>query len=227
MKGYLLPSLVVLVLFMISPARAAELPEGPPPRPAEFSRITTEPANTRDLYPFYSLNQDGDGEGEELPSSISYLQKNVKDFGTSMTVTDLGLCRRPLEAQICRSFTTMITANRPSLGTEITASRIGGAGYVTIFLAPITAGQFPGVDQSTAFLGLDSQDTPQGEIVVYIYGQKGTNLIQLTTPVTRCTAQLQPNESDISFYQRCISPTLLSEAQTKAQQLTTLFRLNH
>lgn len=195
-------------------------------RPAQFGSITTAPANEAGLTPTFIVNRDGDGEGEELPSSIMYLKKNSKEYGTYMTVTDLSLCKRPLEKKICQSFMKMISEASPALGAEITGTRIGGAGYVTAFLTRVDSVTLAGVDSQVTFLGGDSQDPPYSDIVLYIYAKKGTNLIQLATPIGQLTARPKPKESEKAYYKRFqVSEAMLEKAKAKGKALTELFRL--
>lgn len=194
--------------------------------PALFDSIKTAPENETSFTPTFSVNHDGDGEGEELPASIIYSKKDSDDFGTSMTVTDFSLCKRPVEKKICQAFVKMISDAPPTLGADVTETRIGGAGYGTVFLARVDSVILDGVDSSTAFIGSDSQDPPLGQIVLYVYAKKGTNLIQLSAPVDQCAAEPKPNESDISYYKRCcVSETILKKANAEGKKLTELFRL--
>jgi len=226
MKRYIIGLIAVACIIWTSPPRAFSESDKAAQRPAIFGRVITAPTNSTDLYPYYSVNQDGDGLGEELPSSIMYFKKGSKEYSTSMTVTDLSLCKRPIETKICQSFVNTITEKPPRLGTDISDTRIGGAGSVTVYLTPIEAVAFDGVDIATAFIAINTQDPPLGEIALYIYARKGTNLIELRTPVKNCAGQLKPDESDVSFYQRCVSKHVIAEARSKAKELTKLFKLN-
>jgi len=195
-------------------------------RPAQFKSITTAPANEASLTSMFMVNRDGDGEGEELPSSIMYFKKDSKEYGTYMTVTDLSLCRRPLEKKICQSFMKMIAGAPPPPGTEVTGTRIGGAGYVSAFLARVDSIALEGVDSQVAFLAGDSQDPPYGEIVLYIYAKKGTNLIQLAMPIGQLTAMPKPKESEEAYYKRFqVGEDMLEKAKAKGEALAGLFRL--
>lgn len=191
-----------------------------------FNVIKTVPANKDNFSEYFIINKYGDGLGEEMPSSIMYFKKNTKDYFTSMAITDLNICNRPIEKNICRSFLKMISNSSPSLGTNITKTRIGGSGYGTIFLKKVESVKFEGVDNFIAFIGADSQDPPSSDIVLYIYAKKGTNLIQLCTPVDKCIAHEETNQSDISFYkQYCVNEKILNDAKSKGKMLTELFRL--
>jgi hypothetical protein len=143
-----------------------------------------------------------------------------------MAVTDLSLCKRPLETDICQSFINTIVEKSPRLGTDISKTRIGDAGSVTVFLTNMESVKLDGVDIAKAFIGITTQDPPRGEIVLFIYAKKGTNLIEFRTPVKECAGQVKPDESDVSFYQRCVSKHVITEASSKAKKLTTLFKLN-
>ncbi len=143
-----------------------------------------------------------------------------------MTVTDLRLCKRPVEKEICRAFAGMIAHAPPALGTDITGTRIGGSDYRTVFLAPAGPLEYPGVDRLRVFLGVDSQDLPLGYLTLYVYAKKGSSLIQLTTRVGECSALAKPNESDVAYYRRnCVSKQILQKAKSKGKELTELFRL--
>jgi len=195
-------------------------------RPVLLDCIRTAPENAESLTSIFNVNHDGDGEGEELPSSIMYFKKDSKDYGTFMTVTDLSLCKRPKEKRICQSFVKMISGASPALGVNVTGTRIGGAGYNTIFLARVDSVKLDGVDSLTAFIGADTQAPPSGEIVLYVYAKKGTNLIQLTAAVGQCSAQPEPNRNAVSYYKRfCVNETILQEAKAKGKMLTELFHL--
>jgi hypothetical protein len=174
----------------------------------------------------YSINHDADGEGGWLPASVSYFRKNAKDYGTSMAITDLRLCKRPAEKQICRDFVKTIDEPPTKLGAEITATRIGGAGYTTVFLTRIAPVTLEGTDASITFLGSDSQDPPHGQLVVYLYAKKGTNLIQLTMPVAECAFVQAPSESDEAYYRHhCLTDAIREKATATAANLTELFRI--
>ncbi len=97
---------------------------------------------------------------------------------------------------------------------------------MTVFLTNIESVKLDGVDIAKAFIGLTTQDPPRGEIVLFIYAKKGTNLIEFRTPVKECAGQVTLHESDVSFYQRCVSKLVIAEASSKAKQLTKLFKLN-
>ena len=175
------------------------------------------------------LNHDGDGEGEELPSAKAYFEAGSKDYTTSMTVTDLSLCQRPAEHAICAAFHSLISAAAaPSLGTDVTDTRIGGAGYRTVFLARLEGVELTGADKAFVFLGGDSQDPPQSALAVYVYARRRTNLVQLTAAVGRCEAPAQPNESDAAYYRRvCLGERVLARAKAVGLKLVSRFRLAH
>jgi len=194
--------------------------------PALFKVITVVPERQEILGRSYSINRIGDGEGEWLPASVTYVGKNAKDHGTSMAITDLRLCKRPTERQICRDFVKAIDEPPAKLGTDITATRIEGAGYATVFLTRIAPASFEGTDASIAFLGSDSQDPPHGQLVLYLYARKGTTLIQLTMPVAECVFLQAPNESDEDYYRHhCLTKAIREKATANAANLTELFRI--
>jgi hypothetical protein len=94
--------------------------------PPSFAAIVTAPSDLSGLEMHSVTNHDGDGEGEEMPSAKVYYEAGSKDFATSMTVTDLSLCKRPAEHAICLAFRNQISAAAPALSTDITNTRIGG-----------------------------------------------------------------------------------------------------
>jgi len=192
---------------------------------SQLSVITTKPADTRNLTIAISVNHDGDGEGEELPPSIAYFVKDSKDYATSMTVTDTSLCKRPVEQQICRTFTAFSKA-RHAVGDEISDARIGGSGFVTLFLTRLESKKIAGFDASIAFLGIDTQDPPRGDVVLYVFATRRTNLIQLAAPVGQCLALKDERQSDVSYLKTsCLSKAVLQNAATKLSELTDLFRV--
>lgn len=97
---------------------------------------------------------------------------------------------------------------------------------MTVFLTSIEADKLDGVDIAKTFIGITTQDPPHGEIVLFIYAKNGTNLIEFRTPVKKCAEQVKLNESDVSFYQRCVSNHVITEASSKAKQLIKFFKLN-
>jgi hypothetical protein len=215
--------LITLSSVAVAADRKPQAPERPP---APLDIITTAPANRASLKVHFIENHDGDGEGEEQPSSIMYSTGIKANLGTSMTVTDLRICKRPAEKEICQAFAKMISHAPPALGTDITETRIGGSDYRTVFLAPVASLEYPGVDGFKAFLGVDSQDLPLGYLVLYVYAKKGSSLIQLNTKVGECSALVKPNESDVAYYRRnCVSNQILQKAKSKGKDLTELFRL--
>jgi hypothetical protein len=201
-------------------------PAGADRLPALFNVITVVPERQEMLTRSYSINHDGDGEGGWLPASVSYVGKNAKDYGTSMAITDLRLCKRPTEKKICRDFVKAIDEPPPKQGADITLTRIEGAGYATVFLTRIAPVSFEGTDASIAFLGSDSQDPPHGQLVVYLYAKEGTNLIQLARPVGECVFLQAPNESDEAYYRHhCLTNAIREKATATAANLTELFRI--
>lgn len=220
--------LAITCLITLSSVAVAAKPKlkAPERPPAPLDIITTAPANRANLKIHFIENHDGDGLGEEMPSSIMYFTGIKEDLGTSMTVTDLRICKRPAEKEICQAFAKMTSGAPLALGTDVTETRIGGSDYRTVYLAPVAPIDYPGVDRFTAFLGVDSQDLPLGYLVLYVYAKKGTSLIELTTKVGECTALAKPNESDIAYYKRnCVSKETVQKAKTKGKTLTELFRL--
>jgi hypothetical protein len=218
---------IIGVLTLSSVGAAAQSNHPAPERPpAPLDVIGAAPANRVGLAVSFVENHDGDGIGEELPSSITYYRKAEKDFGTSMTVTDVRLCTRPLEKRICQAFDRLTSGAPPALGTDVTGTRIGGSDYRTVFLAPIGSLEYPGVDRFLAFLGMDSQDLPLGDLTVYLYARKGSALIQLTAKVGESRVLVKPNETDVAYYRRnCVSEQTLRKAKSKGRELTELFRL--
>lgn len=216
---------LMVSLFLSCEVRAGGPDSSADRPPAPLDVITTVPLNPGTFRRHFIVNHDGDGIGEEQPSSILYVKKG-KDLRTSMTVTDLLLCKRPSEQDICRAFDRMISASRPPLGTDVTLTRIGGSNYRTVFLAGVDSVDYTGVDRFTAFLGGDSQDLPLSDLVVYVYAKKGSSLVQLSASVARCNALVKPGESDVAYYRRnCVSPAILEKASSRAKELTELFRL--
>jgi hypothetical protein len=162
-----------------------------------------------------------------------------------MAVTDLSLCRRPSERAICSAFRAVIAGPLPVLGEDLTDSRIGGVGYRTVFLARVEGVKFAGVDSVVAWLGADSQDPPASEVVLYVYAQRGSNLLQLSGPVGRCATPVpesfwkdSPQEADTAMareklrrrddaYYRsaCVTPEILRRADATGKRLADLFRL--
>ncbi len=162
-----------------------------------------------------------------MPSTIDYSLKGSHDYGTFMSVTDLSLCRRPAQRATCESFGKMISAAPPPLGAEVTGSRIGGSGYATFYIARVDGVKLEGVDAATAFVGGDTQDPPAGSsLSLYIYARRGSNLIQLTTGIGRCTGTPRPKEKDAAYYRRaCANRTVLAKATAEGKRLVELFRL--
>ena len=194
--------------------------------PALFKGIKTAPASMESLRRSFIVNHDGDGEGEDLPATIQYYLKDKKEFGTFMAITNRGLCNRPAEKEICASFVRMISDAPPAMGTDISGTRIGGAGYGTVYLAPLHGFSFAGADAFTAFLGSDSQDPPLGDLVVYVYAQKGSDLIQLATRVASCNAPVQTGQNDVEYYRRhCLGKAVIEKAEAGGRKLADLFRI--
>jgi len=214
----------IAAVFLSTTARAAEETSPAEKPPAPLDAITAAPEN-RALKMHSVVNHDGDGIGEELPSSILYSEDD-KDFATFMTVTDQRLCKRPSEKAICEAFLAMIAGPPPKLGTDVSGSRIGGSDYGTVFLVPLTSVTCAGVDAFTAFLGADSQDPPLSALVLYIYARKGTSLIQVSTSVASCNAPTKKGESDVAYYKRnCGSPANLEKAAARGKRAAEIFRL--
>lgn len=206
-------------------APAQDKPRDTTPAPAAFAAVKAAPADLRHLSPIFTVNKEED-EGGEMPDTIDYYQTGSHDYGTFMSVTDLSLCRRSAQRATCKSFRKMISAAPPPLGAEVTATRIGGSGYATFYLARVDGVKLAGVDAVTAFLGGDTQDPPAGSVHLYIYAQRGSNLIQMTTGVGRCTAPPRPNEKDAAYYRRaCANPSVLAKASAAGKRLVELFRL--
>lgn len=192
---------------------------------SQLEVITTKPADARLFTVDTSVNHDGDGEGEEMPPSIGYFLKGSKDYTTSMTVTDTSLCKRPAEQQICKAFRGFSEV-RHALGDEISYTRIGGSGFVTIFLARLDSKKIAGFDSSVAFLAVNTQDPPRGDVVLYVFATRRTNLIQLAAPVGTCLALQDERQNDVSYLETsCMSQSLLQSAATKLTALTGLFRV--
>ncbi len=124
MNRYSVCWLIAFACFFLTFESGASDIEKSAEKPAIFDSIKTAPTNSLDLSPYYSVNQDGDGLGEELPSSIMYFKKGAKEYSTSMAVTDLSLCKRPLETDICQSFINTIVDKSPRLGTDISKTRM-------------------------------------------------------------------------------------------------------
>jgi hypothetical protein len=218
-----------LALVLLAPgARAADARKAPQekvPQPLEL--ITAAPADPG-LKRVFLVNQGGDSEreeGAELPSSIMY-SLDDKDFGTFMAVTDQRLCKRPSEKEICKAFVGLIAGPPPQLGKEVTGTRIGGSGYGTVYLKQISGINYLGVDRFTAFLGADSQDPPLSGLNLYIYAQKGTNLIQISVSVGKCAKPVKRGEKDEAYYRRsCVSDVILEKAMAAGKMAAERFRL--
>lgn len=193
--------------------------------PAEFDCITVAPANKAALDVHVDMHPEEDEICTEQPPTVSYFEKNTKTYATSMTVTDLSLCKKPDQKETCDAFVKMIAGAPPAMGEDITGSRIGGCDFTTAYLAKIDSVKLEGVDSFSAFLGGDSQDPPMSQIVLYVYAKKGTNLIQLDIPVDECKALPDPNESEFSYYKRrCVTQAVLEKARAQSRVLVDLFR---
>lgn len=83
------------------------------------------------------------------------------------------------------------------------------------------------VDAAAAFLGGDNQDAPPaGQLSLYVYARRGSNLIQLTTGVGACTSPPGPQEKDDAYYRRaCANGQVLARADAAGKRLVELFRL--
>ena len=205
-------------------ARAAEKRPPQEKAPAPLDLVTVAPANPG-LKKVFVVNRDGDGEGEELPSSIMY-SLDDKDLRTFMTVTDLRLCKRPGEKEICKAFVDLIAGPPPPLGKDVMGTRIGGSGYTTAYLKQIGGINYPGVDRFTAFLGADSQDPPLSDLSLYIYAQRGTNLIQISVSVGKCNPLPKRGESDEAHYRsHCVGDAILGRAKDRGKVAAERFRL--
>ena len=220
---------LAFALALLAPgARAADRKPMPPEKaPAPLDLVTAAPADPA-LKRVFVVNEGGDSEGEEgaeLPSSIMY-SLDDKDFGTFMTVTDLRACKRPSEKAICKAFVDLIAGPPPPLGKEVTETRIGGSGYSTAYLKPISGIDYSGVDRFTAFLGADSQDPPLSGLNLYLYARKGTNLIQLSVSVGKCSPLPKRGESDEAYYRHhCVSDAILEKAKARGKMAAERFRL--
>ena len=88
--------------------------------------------------------------------------------------------------------------------------------------------KFDGVDVFTAFIAGDSQDLPFCDISLYIYAQKGTNLIQLSMKVDRCNPIPEFPLDDVSYYKRfCVNDRIIARAKSVGKELTELFKLKN
>ena len=191
-----------------------------------FKAVKVVPVNRERFTEYFAVPQETDEIGAEQPPTITYFLKDSKTYDTAMAVTDLSLCVRPDQKKTCESFMNLISGAVPSIGTDITETRIEGSDYTTVFLKRVDSVHLDNVDSFIAFLGGDSQDPPLSNIVLYIYAKKGTNLIQLYTGVDKCTNQPDPNESEVAYYKRlCVNQEILVNAKSKGVTLTGLFRL--
>lgn len=222
---FLTTGLFLLAFAMISQTGICET-KSAEKKPAEFESIHVAPANTENLRQEFELTDPDDEMEGAQPPSIAYYIKNTKDYTTSMAVTDLSLCKTSDQKSTCESFNKMIAGEAPSIGTDITETRIEGQDYGTVFLAPVASVKYDGVDQFKAFIGGDSQDPPYSNVVLYVYARKGTNLIQLTAPVAECNQQPGSNQTDVSYYKQfCVTPAILEKAKAAGNKLADLFKL--
>jgi hypothetical protein len=238
---------LVLVTF-VGLASSPAVTQGPPASrqaiPKALSAIKTAPAEMGHLERIVDAERNLEDEGSERPPVIYYDQARPKDLGTFMAVTDLSLCQRPSEREICAAFRKMISGPLPAVGDDISNSRIGGVGYATIFLARVDGVQLAGVDRMVAFIGGDTQDGPVTQVVLYIYAQSGSNLLQLVTSAGHChgrvpdrflqepapgakpTPEAKVRAEEDAYYRRaCMNEATLRQARAAGSRLVELFRL--
>ncbi len=242
------PTLVLFTLVGHLAGSPAVTPGPPPSRqaiPPSLSAIKAAPADMGPLRrTVVERDPDPEDEGSEMPPVIYYDQARTKDFGTFLAVTDLSLCQRPSEREICAAFRQMISGPLPATGDDVSNSRIGGVGYATIFIARVDGVQLAGVDRMVAFLGGDTQDGPVTRVVLYIYAQRGSNLLQLTTPAGDCHGAVPDRfrqapapgatpipeakvraEEDAYYRRACRNEATLRQARAAGSRLVELFRL--
>ncbi len=183
-------------------------------RPALFNVIHVKPSDRNALRETFQINEDGDGLGEELPPSISYFKKSPKDFSTYLAVTDLSLCRRPREKEICQSFVDLIDGKNRKAEADITGSRIFGSGSTTHFVTALGDVKVEWADSSIAFLAIDWQDLANGPLSLYVYAKKGTNLVQLSRRL-----------SISCFPKKCPEPKKLEIAKAESKKLLETFAI--
>jgi hypothetical protein len=219
-------TLTLIVVSTSSPAAAAQ--EVAAPVPPQMRVITVAPADPG-LRKSVDVNgpEDENEEGGDMPSAI-YYYGSAKDDMSFLAITDESLCRRPSEVAVCAAFHRILSGPPPDLGTEVTGSRIGGAGYGSTFLARLDNLNLPGADRSVAFLAADSQDPPWSGLAVYIYAQRGGNLIELYAGAGNCSAP--PRDSDTRdprpyFRRSCVNRETLAAARAAGQRLLQKFRL--
>ena len=190
-----------------------------------FASVQAEPVDKQNFKVHYNIPKEGD-IGSEQPPTILYYPKDSKGYVEGMAVTDLSLCKTNDQKTTCQLFLKMLSQRPWDIGTDVTDTRISGSDYRTAFLETIDSVQVSNVDSFVAFIGADSQDPPSSEIVLYVYAQKGTNLIQLTIPVSNCKQPVAPGISDASFYKRyCVTSAIMDKADAKGKTLTDVFRL--
>jgi hypothetical protein len=192
-------------------------------------KITLKPANEDSLESYTSRNQDGDGEGEELPSTSTYYEKGEPWTSGSpqMSVTNLSLCSRPSERKICESFLHVVDSKAPKVGTDVSTSRIASSGFATLFLVQLAESTYPGADKMTAFLGVDTQ-SGIGPIVLRIYATVKNNLIQISAPTgLECTGSQKPGETEGAFLVRAcvLDDHVLNRAHSEFLRVTKMFAL--
>src|SRR5581483_5193941 len=130
---------------------------------------------------------------------------------------------------------------RPAMGDYVTDSRIEDNGAATVYLAPLEGAKLAGVDRMTAFVGGVTQDAPLVEPYVYVYAQRGTNLLELSASLGACEfkvphsfyedpgrerSEAEQRRRENDYYRRaCVTPKVLARARAAAQHLAELFRL--
>lgn len=239
---------LVLFTFVGHLASTPAVTQGPPLSrqtvPKAPSAIKTAPADMGPLERIVDIERNPEDEGSERPPAIYYEPARTKDHATFMVVTDLSLCQRPSEREMCAAFRKMISGALPAVGDDISNSRIGGVGYATIFLARVNGVQLAGVDRMVAFIGGDTQDGPVTQVVLYIYAQRGSNLLQLVTPAGDCHGRVPDRfwqapasgaapipeakvraEEDAYYRRACMNEATLAQARAAGSRLVELFRL--
>jgi hypothetical protein len=211
-----------------------------PDAAAVLARLTAVPADASRLERRVDVDREEGDEGFEMPPAVYY--NRAHDIGTFLAATDRSLCRRPEEREICDGFLAMIAGRRPPLGTDVSETRIGGVGYATLYLSPVDGVQLHDVDAMMAFLGGDTQDDAPGEIVLYLYARRGSNLVQMTAPVGSCQvpselafigtsgkrkSEEQLRRDELAYYRRVCAGPMVAKARAVAQDLAGVFRLAH
>jgi hypothetical protein len=235
---------LVMLLSWAGALQAAAAPAPKAALPPTLAAIKTAPADAERFTRTFDdqLGDPGD-EGSEMPLAVYYSLPS--DVGTFMAVTDLSLCKRPSEREICSAFRAIVEGRPPALGAEVTTSRIGGAGYISVFLARLDGVKLAGADSQAVFLAGDTQDPPGVGLAIYIYAQRGSNLIELSTRVGNCdfpapeslpwtpadgkggsrAEQKQRERVNAYYRQACVSPKIVAKARAAADQLAQSFRL--